>query len=127
MEYRSSLGRVRGLGVSKEGGIGHWWAQRLTAVALVPLTLWFVFSAVSMTGADLTHFKAWVAAYGNPVLLILFTIAAYHHGQIGMTEVVEDYVHNKAANVIAIVLVKLGAFFCASYTIFCIARLTFGG
>lgn len=127
MEFRSSLGQVRGLGVSKEGGIGHWWAQRLTAVALVPLTLWFVYSAVSMTGADLAQFKAWAAAYGNPVLLILFTIAAYYHGQIGMTEVIEDYVHNKAANVIAVVLVKLGAFFCAAYTIFCIARLTFGG
>ena len=127
MELRSSLGRVRGLGGSKEGGIGHWWAQRLTAVALVPLTLWFVFSAVSMTGADIAQFKAWVGAYGNPVLLTLFTIAAYHHGQIGMTEVIEDYVHNKAANIIAIALVKLGAFFSAVYTIFCIARLTFGG
>lgn len=126
MELRSSLARVRGLGVSKEGGIGHWWAQRLTAVALVPLTLWFVFSAIAMTGADIVQFKAWVGSYGNPVLLILFTIAAYHHGQIGMTEVIEDYVHG-AANIILIVLVKLAAFFCATYTIFCIARLTFGG
>lgn len=127
MEFRSSLGRVRGLGVSKEGGIGHWWAERLAAIALVPLTLWFIYSAVLMTGADLVHFKAWVGAYGNPVLLILFTIAVYHHGQMGMTVIIEDYVHHEAANLIAIVLVKLGAFFCATYTIFCIARLTFGG
>jgi succinate dehydrogenase / fumarate reductase, membrane anchor subunit len=127
MELRSSLGRVRGLGGSKEGGIGHWWAERLTAIALVPLTLWFIYSAVLMSGADVAQFKAWVGAYGNPVLLILFTIAAYHHGQMGMTVVIEDYVHHEVANLVALVLVKLGAFFCAVYTIFCIVRLTFGG
>jgi succinate dehydrogenase / fumarate reductase, membrane anchor subunit len=127
MELRSSLGRVRGLGTSKEGGIGHWWAERLAAVALVPLTLWFVYSAVLMTGADVVQFKAWVSAYGNPVLLILFTIAVYHHGQMALTVIFEDYVHHEAANLIALVLVKLGAFFFATYTIFCIARLTFGG
>ncbi len=127
MELRSSLGRVRGLGGSKEGGIAHWWAERLAAIALIPLTLWFVFSAVSMTGADFVHFKAWVGTYGNPVLLILFTIAAYHHGQMGMSVIIEDYVHNEAVHLIALILVKLGAFFCATYTIFCIARLTFGG
>ena len=83
--------------------------------------------ASGMTGADIAQFKAWVGAYGNPVLLILFTIAVYHHGQMALTVIIEDYVHNEAANLIALVLVKLGAFFCATYTIFCIVRLTFGG
>ena len=51
MELRSSLGRVRGLGSAKEG-VGHWWAQRFTAIALVPLSIWFVFAAISLMGAD---------------------------------------------------------------------------
>lgn len=126
MELRSSLGRVRGYGPNKEGGVGHWWAERLAAIGLVPLTLWFIFSAVMMTGADLAHFKAWVGAYGNPVLLILFTIGIYYHGQMGLTVIIEDYIHHEAANLIVLVLVKLGAFFFATYTIFCILRLTFG-
>ncbi|MFQ5764699.1 MAG: succinate dehydrogenase, hydrophobic membrane anchor protein [Rhodospirillales bacterium] len=127
MELRSPLSRARGLGAAKEGGMGHWWAARLTAIALVPLMLWFVVSAIFLVGADHAAFKAWVGAFGNPVLLILLTIALYHHAQLGLQEVIEDYVHHEAANVTAIVLVKLGAFFCATFTIFSIVRLTFGG
>jgi succinate dehydrogenase / fumarate reductase membrane anchor subunit len=126
MEMRSSLGRARSLGESKEGGLGHWRAERLSAIALVPLTLWFVFSAVFLVGADLATFKAWVGTHGNPVLLILFTIAAYHHGHLGLSVIIEDYIHHEAVNPIALILVKIGSFFCAVYTIFCIVRLTFG-
>ncbi len=127
MGLRSPLGRVRGLGSAKEGGINHWWAERMTAIALVPLTLWFIASAVFMVGADHVTFTGWVGAHGNPVLLILLTIALYHHGQLGLQAVIEDYIHNEAINVTSLVLVKLGAFFCAVYTIFSIVRLTFGG
>lgn len=127
MEMRSPLSRARGVGTAKEGGIGHWWVERLTAIALVPLCLWFVVSAVSMVGADHAMFRVWVGAHGNPVLLILLTIAMYHHGQLGASVIIEDYVHNEAANVISLILVKLGAFFFGAYTIFSIVRLTFGG
>ncbi len=126
MELRSPLGRVRGLGSPKEGGTGHWWAERMTAIALVPLTVWFVISAISMVGADHATFTGWVGAHGNPVLLILLTIALYHHLQLGLQVVIEDYIHHEAVNVTAVVLVKLGSFFCAAYTIFSIVRLTFG-
>ena len=126
MEMRSPLGRVSGLGAAKEGGIGHWWAQRMTAIALVPLILWFVISAISMVGADLATFKEWVGTHGNPVLLILLTIALYHHGQLGLQVVIEDYVHHEGAKFTGLILVKLGAGFFGVYTIVCILRLTFG-
>ena len=126
MELRSPLGRARGPGSSKEGGIGQWKAERLAAMALVPLTLWFMVSAVFMVGADLATFKEWVGTHGNPVLLILLTIALYHHAQMGLQVVIEDYIHHEAVTIISLVLVKLGAFFCAAYTIFAIVRLTFG-
>ena len=125
-EFRSPLGRAKGLGSGKEGGTGHWWAQRLTAIAIVPLTLWFVASAIFMVGADHATFKEWIGTHGNPVLLILLTIAVYHHGQLGLQVVIEDYVHQEAANITGLILVKMGAFFCAAYTIFSILRLTFG-
>ncbi len=127
MDMRSSLSRARGHGSAKEGAAGHGWAQRLTAIALIPLLLWFAASAVTMVGADHATFKAWASAHGNPVLLILFTIAMYHHGQMGLTVIIEDYIHHEAVNFTTILLVKLGAFFCAAYTIFSIVRLTFGG
>ena len=127
MELRSPLGRVRGLGPAKEGGTAHWWAQRMTAIALVPLTVWFVISAISMVGADYAEFRAWAGAYGNPVLLIMLTVAVYHHGQLGMQVIIEDYIHHEAARFTALILVKLGAVFLAIYTIFSVAKLTFGG
>ncbi len=127
MELRSPLGRVRGLGSTREGGTAHWWAERMTAIALVPLTVWFVISAISMVGADYAEFRAWAGAHGNPVLLILLTIAVYHHGQLALQVIIEDYIHHEAAHFTALISVKLGAFFLAVYTIFSIVKLTFGG
>lgn len=127
MELRSTLSKVRGHGLSTEGGVGHWWAERITAIALVPLTLWFVVSALSMVNADHATFTEWVGAEGNPVLLILLTIAVYYHGQMALQVIIEDYIHHEAVHFTALIAVKLGAFFLAVYTIFAVARLTFGG
>ena len=126
MELRSPLGRVRGLGPTKEGGTGHWWMQRLTAIALVPLTIWFVVSTVSMVGVDLAYFREWISGPGNAVLLILLTIAVYHHGQLGLQVVIEDYIHHEWVHFTAIISVKLGAFSMAVYTIYSITLLAFG-
>ncbi|MDA1090814.1 MAG: succinate dehydrogenase, hydrophobic membrane anchor protein [Proteobacteria bacterium] len=127
MEFRSTLRKVRGRGLSTEGGVGHWWAERITAIALVPLTLWFVVSAISMVDADHATFSHWVGAEGNPVLLILLTIAVYQHGHLALQVIIEDYIHHEAAHFTALIAVKLGAFFLAVFTIFSIAKLAFGG
>jgi len=126
MELRSPLSRARGLGPTKEGGTGHWWAERMTAIALVPLTVWFVISAISMVGADHATFKAWAGAHGNPVLLILFSIAVYHHGQLALQVIIEDYIHHEAVHFTVLIGVKLTAIFLAAFTIFSVAKLTFG-
>lgn len=106
MEMRSTLSRTRGLGSAKEG-VAHWWAQRVTGVALVPLSLWFVYAAVALAGADLDTFRAWAAEIGNRLLMILFAIALFHHAQLGVQVVIEDYVHNEAAKIASILAVKL--------------------
>ena len=102
MELRSTLSKVRGHGLSTEGGVGHWWAERITAIALVPLTIWFIVSALSMVGADYAAFKAWIGGHGNAVLLILLTIAVYHHGQLALQGIIEDYIHHEAVHFIAL-------------------------
>ena len=124
MEFRSTLSKVRDRGLSTEGGSGHWWAERMTAIALVPLILWFVVSAISMVDADHATFVKWAGADGNPVLLILLIIAVYHHGQLALQVIIEDYIHHEVAHFTALIAVKLGAFFLAVFTIFSVAKLT---
>ncbi|MCC7425496.1 MAG: succinate dehydrogenase, hydrophobic membrane anchor protein [Alphaproteobacteria bacterium] len=102
---RSPLGRVRGLGSAKEG-VSHWWAQRVTAVALVPLTLWFVFSIAVMAGADHAAVRAWIAAPFNTVLLVLLVVATFHHAQLGLQVVIEDYIHAEGAKLVWLLLMK---------------------
>lgn len=126
MEMRSHLGRARGLGASNDG-VHHWWAQRLTGLALVPLALWFVFSVIGMIGADHATFTAWVGRHGNPVLLILLTISMFHHAQLGLQVVIEDYVHCEKIKVISVVLIKFAAVLLGACCIFAVLRLTFGG
>ena len=125
MEFRSHLGRVRGLG-STWMGVHHFWVQRLTAIALVPLIIWFVVAATPLVGADVETMKAWVGRHYNPVLLGLLVIAVYHHGQLGLQVVIEDYVHHEGVKTAAVIAVKLAAFFLGASTLFAILRLTFG-
>lgn len=105
MEMRTSLGRVRGLGSAKEG-VGHWWAQRVTAIALVPLALWFVISAISLTGADYADFAAWIGEFGNALLMILTVLVLFYHAALGMQVVIEDYVHSEPSRMIALLASK---------------------
>ncbi|MEO1249634.1 MAG: succinate dehydrogenase, hydrophobic membrane anchor protein, partial [Pseudomonadota bacterium] len=93
MSLRDPLKTVRGLGSAKEG-VHHWWAQRVTAIALVPLVVWFVVSLISVAGAGHAEVVAWI---GNPfvaVLLICLIIAVFHHAQLGMQVIYEDYIHD---------------------------------
>lgn len=105
MQMRSSLGRVRGLGSAKEG-VGHWWAQRVTAIALVPLAIWFVVSAISLTGADYQTFVAWIGTFGNALLMILTVLVLFYHASLGMQVVIEDYVSGEGARIIVLLAVK---------------------
>jgi succinate dehydrogenase / fumarate reductase, membrane anchor subunit len=105
MQLRSSLGRVRGLGSAKEG-VGHWWAQRVTAIALVPLSIWFVCVAISLVGADYATFHVWLSEFGNALLMILTVLALFYHAHLGMQVVIEDYVHGEGARIATLLIVK---------------------
>ncbi|WP_299395551.1 succinate dehydrogenase, hydrophobic membrane anchor protein [Pelagibius sp.] len=105
MSLRSPLGKVRGLGSAKDG-TGHWWAQRLSALALIPLTLWFCVAVVSLSGADHAAVAAWA---GSPVvagLLILLIAATFYHAYLGVQVVIEDYVHQEGLKIAGLLLVK---------------------
>jgi len=113
MELRSSLGRARGLGSAREG-VGHWWAQRLTAIALVPLSIWFVCAVISQIGADYDHFQAWIGVFGNALMMILTAIVLFYHAHLGMQVVIEDYVHGEGARIATLIAVKFVLFLLAA-------------
>jgi len=105
MSLQSPLGKFLGHGSAK-GGTDHWWGQKLTAVALVPLTLWF---AVAMLGLDIADFDAvreWIAGPINAILLLLLLVAGLYHSMLGVEVIVEDYVHG-ALKVVTLVIFKL--------------------
>lgn len=123
---RSPLARARGLGSAKDG-TGHWWAQRVTAVALVPLTIWFVASVVLLTNCSYERFVAWVGSPLPAILLVLLIVATFHHAQLGLQVVIEDYVHGEGRKLAGIVLVKLAAFALGTAAVLSVLRLAFGG
>lgn len=109
VEFRTPLARARGLGSAKSG-TGHFWWQRVTAVALVPLVAWLIGTMVSLVGADLATVQASIARPWNAILFALFAIAMFWHAKLGMQVVIEDYVHTRW---LAVALQLLVIFLCA--------------
>lgn len=102
---RSPLGRVRGLGTARSGTL-HWWHQRLTSIALLPLTLWFAFAMVSLAGAPHGAVVAWIARPWNAVLLLLSLGLTFHHTNAGLQVIIEDYVKPEWVKLAALLAVK---------------------
>jgi len=125
-DLRSPLNRARGLGSAKSG-VHHFWIQRLTAVALIPLVIWFAVSLVMLSGADYGMARAWLGSPFVMVLLILTICIGLYHGQLGMQVVIEDYVHNEGVKLALIVAIKFIAVFFGLAAIVASMRIGFGG
>ncbi len=125
MSRRTPLGRVRGLGSAKQG-TEHFWAQRMTAIALVPLALWFVAALAAHAGADHATARAWLAETFTAVAMILLVVAGFHHTQLGLQVVIEDYVATEGVKVFSIIVVKLAAVALAVAAIFSVLMIAFG-
>lgn len=106
MSLKSPLGRVLGLGAAGEGP-AHWWAQRLSAVALVPLSAWFVIAIVRIGASDYYAVDAWLSDPVNAVLAVLLVIAMTYHASLGVQVVAEDYIHAAGPRVVVLGLLRL--------------------
>lgn len=126
MNYRTPLARVRGLGSAKSG-TQHWWLQRLTAVALVPLSLWFVAALVTIASADHATAVAWLGSPVTAVLASAFIVALFYHAQLGVQVVVEDYVHAEWLKITGIVLTKLVSLLLAGASLFAVLHIALKG
>ena len=103
MSQRSPLGPVLGRGSAGEG-VGHWWVQRVTAVALVPLTLWFAISLISLPLQSFDDVRTWLARPWTAVPAILLVLTLAWHSKLGVQVVIEDYVHGKGAKTTMLLL-----------------------
>jgi succinate dehydrogenase / fumarate reductase membrane anchor subunit len=86
--------------------VHHWWAERVTSVALIPLTLWFVLSVIGMAGHTQPEIAHWISHPLVAALLIALILASFHHTQLGLQVVLEDYVHEEGQRLIAILVMK---------------------
>ena len=123
---RSMLGRARGLGAAKSG-TAHWWAQRVTAIALVPLVLWFVAALIGLSHQPRVSVLRWASNPMNAALLLAMLVTLLHHMQLGLQVVIEDYVQNARVRLSAILLVKGATALLLFASIISVVRLAVGG
>ena len=119
---RTPLGRVRGLGAAR-GGTHHWWMQRVTSLALLPLTLWFVIGVIGLAGASYAETLAFIGAPVNAVLMLALIAASFHHMAAGLQVVVEDYVRGELRRLGLILLIKGGCALMALASAFAVLRI----
>jgi succinate dehydrogenase / fumarate reductase membrane anchor subunit len=115
---------VLGLGAAKDG-VRHWWVQRLTSVALVPLAIWFVVSLLALPSLGYVTVLAWMSQSWTALLLILFVLVAAWHSQLGVRVVVEDYVHGAGARTLTLVLVTFAHVAAAVAGVFAVLKVAF--
>ncbi|MGE4481834.1 succinate dehydrogenase, hydrophobic membrane anchor protein [Acidocella sp.] len=121
---RSALSRARGLGSAKSGA-AHWWAERMTAAALLPLSLYFVVSVIILLGADRAHMAAYMAEPWNSALFLALIVIMFYHLSMGVQVVIEDYVPNEAKRLLALLVVKGVIIFLALASAVSVLKLAF--
>lgn len=124
-ELRNPLERAHNHG-SAQDGVGHWWAQRFSAILLVVLTAWLIWALTALVGTDHGTAAAFLAHPFHAVMAILFVVVGFYHGQLGLQVVIEDYVHNRAMEVFLMVTIKALALFGSLLAALAILKLALG-
>jgi succinate dehydrogenase / fumarate reductase, membrane anchor subunit len=125
MSLRSPLGRALGRGSAKEG-VHHWWTQRVTAIALVPLSIWFAVSLLSLPSLDHVTLSAWIGQTWTTLLLILLVLVGAWHSQLGVRVVIEDYVHDGGLKTLVLVLSTFVHALVAAGGVLAVLKVFFG-
>ena len=119
---RTPLSKIEGLG-SARAGTRHFWHQRMTAVALIPLSIWFVASAVAYVGADQGAVAAYFAEPINAVPMFLFIVASTYHMSLGLQVIIEDYFHNEGQKIVLLLLNRFAAWAIGAASTFALVRM----
>lgn len=121
----SPFDQTQGLGSAHEG-VGQWWMQRVTAVALVPLTLWFAAALMAHARSDYSAVILWLRSPPTTVFMALLLIALFYHMAFGLQVVIEDYVHDNRLKIPAVIAIRLGSFALAVTGLIAVLRIAFG-
>ena len=126
MAYRTPIAKVRGLGAARSG-LQHWKMQRLTAISNVLRVLWFMFSAMALSGSGYDQVRAWMASPVTASLMVLLIISTFYHARLGLQVVVEDYVHHEGARIASLVAIALIVLALAVACIVAVLSVAIGG
>lgn len=124
--YKTDHTRARGLGAAHHGA-GHWIAERVSAIALAPLSLWLVYSAIKLARADYRAASSWVANPVNAVLLVLMAAVSFWHMHAGLRVVIEDYIHKAFSKVSLLILNLFVCVLFGALGIFAVLTVAFRG
>ena len=122
MSLRSPLGRVLGLGTAKEG-TSHWWGQRVSAIALLFLGLWFAYAMATMPGYDYEASVAFIGQPVNSILLLLLSLTLAYHSYLGVQVVIEDYVHAPGVKIAALIASRFAHTILAAAAVFAVLKI----
>ncbi|MFK8030550.1 MAG: succinate dehydrogenase, hydrophobic membrane anchor protein [Gammaproteobacteria bacterium] len=128
MSRKTPLGNVKGLGSAKSGS-GHWWSQRMSAVALLPLGLWLIFSIATLVhngASDYNSFALWVSAPFNAMMLVSTILVVLYHSQLGIEVVIEDYAPEGVSRIGGLMIQKFLHLIVAVIGVFSVLKLAFG-
>ncbi len=125
MSLRTPLARARGVGSARQG-TAHFRAQRVSAIALIPLCIWFVYAMLTLNGSPYEAVRAWVAQPVATLLFGLFVVSLVYHAQLGLQTVIEDYVHARWLKVSSLVLLKLLSILLSAAAILSLLRIALG-
>lgn len=123
-DRRTPLARVLGSGSAK-GGTGHWWSQRITAIALMLLGGWFLLSVAQLPGLEYDVVRAWLAAPWRAVLMLLLILTVAYHSDLGVQVIIEDYVHHPLLKVLSILVVRSLHILLAAASILALLRIAY--
>ncbi len=125
MNLRNPLANAHNHGAAGDG-VSHWWSQRFTAILLALLTVWLVYALASLVGADHAAASQWLSSPFNAAMAILFVVTSLYHGKLGLQVVIEDYIHQRFAEVSLQVLVKLATIIGGLLAVIAILKVAFG-
>jgi succinate dehydrogenase / fumarate reductase membrane anchor subunit len=122
MQFRTETKRVKGLGTAKHG-FSHWWMQRLSAVLMIPLGIWFMVSLMMLDNLSPDVLIQWLHNPIPAVLMALWVITVVYHATLGLQVIIEDYVHGKAMALTLLTLIKFAMFAMIVATFFSLFKL----